>query len=415
MDIDKELKAIFDDPLLNIDGEEQDLFDIPQDMRRVIAKKKADYVAQHKLCENFDDYKHLFAKVHRELKQGRRSLVKINKTATLAEGRFYIVSGQMLLLEKIGELKKSSNFLPDARTRCVYENGTESDILLQTLRKNVVGDGYAVSELQDETNAGFFDNSDIVANDKITGYIYVLSSLSQDPAIKDVKHLYKIGFSTNSVEQRIANAENEPTYLMAPVKIQASYKVINMNSQKFEDLIHQLLKPVQFQVSVFDEKGVEHQPQEWFVVPLPVVDVIIQKIMDGSIVGYTYNPQLECLEKRIVKEKSTFDTTGMKVLTLNIKKIYFDEIMSGAKKIEYRELKQTTINRYTYLDETDDKRYLRRYDALRLFVGYHKDRESALVQVKDITYNNGIVTLFLTKRCVSALPYCRTSSSHSAF
>ena len=395
MDIDKELKAIFDDPLLNIDGEEQDLFDIPQDMRRVIAKKKADYVAQHKLCENFDDYKHLFAKVHRELKQGRRSLVKINKTATLAEGRFYIVSGQMLLLEKIGELKKSSNFLPDARTRCIYENGTESDILLQTLRKNVVGDGYAVSELQDETNAGFFDNSDIVANDKITGYIYVLSSLSQDPAIKDVKHLYKIGFSTNSVEQRIANAENEPTYLMAPVKIQASYKVINMNSQKFEDLIHQLLKPVQFQVSVFDEKGVEHQPQEWFVVPLPVVDVIIQKIMDGSIVGYTYNPQLECLEKRIVKEKSTFDTTGMKVLTLNIKKIYFDEIMSGAKKIEYRELKQTTINRYTYLDETDDKRYLRRYDALRLFVGYHKDRESALVQVTDTTYNNGIVEYHL--------------------
>lgn len=182
--------------------------------------------------------------------------------------------------------------------------------------------------------------------------------MSQDPAIKDVKHLYKIGFSTNSVEQRIANAENEPTYLMAPVKVQASYKVVNMNSQKFEDLIHQLLKPVQFQVSVFDEKGVEHQPQEWFVVPLPVVDIIIQKIMDGCIVGYTYNPQLECLEKRIVKE-------------------------------------QTTLNKYTYVDEADGKRYLRRYDALRLFVGYHKDRESALVQVKDITYNNGVVEYHL--------------------
>ena len=355
MDIDKELEAIFDDPLLKMSKEEESLFNIPQDMRRVIAKKKADYVAQHKLCENFGDYKPLFAKVHRELKQGLRSLVKITKTATLAEGRFYFVGGQMLLLEKIGELKKSSNFLPDARTRCIYENGTESDILLQTLRKNVVGDGYAVTELQEDANGRFFGNSEITAEDNVTGYIYVLSSLSQDPAIKEVKHLYKIGFSTNTVEQRIANAENEPTYLMAPVKIQASYKVVNMNSQKFEDLIHQLLKPVQFQVSVFDDKGVEHQPQEWFVVPLPVVDVIIQKIMDGSIVGYTYNPQLECLEKRIVKEKSTFDTTGMKVLTLNIKKIYFDEIMSGVKKIEYRELKQTTINRYTYLDETDGK------------------------------------------------------------
>lgn len=395
MDIDKELEALFDDPLLNVSEEEKSLFDIPQDMRRVIAKKKADYVAQHKLCENFDEYKPLFAKVHRELKQGLRSLVKITKTATLAEGRFYFVSGQMLLLEKIGELKKSSNFLPDARTRCVYENGTESDILLQTLRKNVVGDGYAVTELQEDGNGKFFSNSDVTADDKVTGFIYVLSSLSQDPAIKEVKHLYKIGFSTNSVEQRIANAEKEPTYLMAPVKIQASYKVVNVNSQKFEDLIHQVLKPAQFQVSIFDDKGVEHQPQEWFVVPLPVVDVIIKKIMDGSIVGYTYNPEQECLERRIVKEKSTFDTKGMRVLTLNIKKIYFDEIMSGAKKIEYRELKQTTLNKYTYLDESDGKRYLRRYDAIRFFVGYHKDRESALVQVKDITYNEGIVEYHL--------------------
>lgn len=395
MDIDKELEKLFDDPLLNVSYNEAKLFDIPQDMRRVIEKKKPDYVAQHKLCENFEDYKPLFAKVHHELKEGKRSLVKINKTATLSAGRFYYVSGQMLLLEQVGELKKSSNFLPDARTRCIYENGTESDILLQTLRKNVVGDGYAISELQEEANSQFFNNADIANDDLVTGYIYVLSSLSDDDAVKSEKNLYKIGFTTNSVEQRISNAEKEPTYLMAPVKIVATYKVVNMNSQKFEDLVHLLLNPVQYQVIVYDEKGIAHQPQEWFIVPLPVVDVIIKKIMDGTIVGYTYNPQMECLEKRIVKAKSTFDTTGMKVLTLNIKKVYFDEIMSGVKKIEYRELKQTTLNKYTYLDESDGKRYLRRYDALRLYVGYHKDRESALVQVTDTTYNEGIVEYHL--------------------
>lgn len=395
MDIDKELEAIFDDPLLNVTEEEAKLFDIPQDMRKVIVKKKADYVAQRKLCENFENYKPLFDKIHHELKEGKRSLMKINKTATLVAGRFYYVSGQMLLLERIGELKQSSNFLPDARTRCIYENGTESDILLQTLRKSVVGDGYAITELQQETSAQFFNNADVTSDDKVTGYIYVLSSLSENPAVKTEKNLYKIGFTTDSVEHRISNAANEPTYLMAPVKIVATYKVVNMNSQKFEDLIHQLLKPVQFRVSVFDELGIEHQPQEWFVVPLPVVDVIIQKIMDGTIVSYTYNPQMECLEKRIVKAESTFDTTGLKVLTLNIKKIYFDEIMRGEKKIEYRELKQTTLSKYTYLDESDGKRYLRRYDAIRFFVGYNKDRESALVQVTDITYNEGVVEYHL--------------------
>lgn len=395
MDIDKELEQIFDDPLLKLNAEEQSLFDIPQDMRRVIAKKKPDYVAQHILCEDFETYKPLFAKVHQELKEGKRSLVKINKTATLAAGRFYYVSGQMLLLDEIGELSMGSNSMLNGRTRCIYENGTESDILLQTLRKNVVGDGYAISELQEEIESLFFSNKDIATEDKVTGYVYVLSSLSQDPAVKDEKNLYKIGFTTNTVEQRVTNAENDPTYLMAPVKIVATYKVVNLNSQKFEDLVHQLLMNVQYQVVVYDEKGIAHQPQEWFIVPLPVVDVIIKKIMDGTIVGYTYNPQMQCLEKRIAKAKSTFDTTGMKVLTLNIKKIYFDEIMSGVKKIEYRELKQATLNKYTYVDDEDGKRYLRRYDALRLYVGHNKDGESALVQVTDITYNEGVVEYHL--------------------
>ena len=65
MDIDKELEKLFDDPLLNVSYNEAKLFDIPQDMRRVIEKKKPDYVAQHKLCENFEDYKPLFGHVTR--------------------------------------------------------------------------------------------------------------------------------------------------------------------------------------------------------------------------------------------------------------------------------------------------------------------------------------------------------------
>ena len=111
--------------------------------------------------------------------------------------------------------------------------------------------------------------------------------------------------------------------------------------------------------------------------------------------GYTYNPDFQCLEQKVVKKQSTFDTTGMKILTLNIKKVYFDEIINGTKKIEYRKIKQTTINKYTYEDASDGKRYLRRYDALRLFVGYHKDRESALVQVVDTSYSNGVVEYHL--------------------
>lgn len=302
MNIDKELEDIFDDPLLEISNKEAELFDIPKDMRRAMKKNKADYVAQHKLCENFDEYRPLFRQVHQDLRHGKRSLIKISKTINLLPGHYYIVDGQMLLLEMIGEKKQSSNSLPDGRTRCIYENGTESDILLQTLRKNVVSNGYAVTELQEESEAKFFTNADLTESDKVTGYIYVLSSLSDNPDIKSQKDLYKIGFSTKTVEERVANAAHEPTYLMAPVRIVASYKVVNLNSQKFEDLIHQILKNVQFHVTVVDEKGISHEPKEWFVVPLDVVNVIIKKVMDDSIAGYAYNSEMQCLEKRIVKK-----------------------------------------------------------------------------------------------------------------
>lgn len=398
MNIEDELKSILNDPLLELSDKEISLFDIPQDMKKVQAdKKRPDYVAQHKVCENFGDYQPLFRQIHEDLKFGKRSLIKISKTDSLLPHHFYIDDGQMVLLDSIGETFTASKGSKDARTRCIYENGTESDILLQTLRKNVVGDGYAVTETHEETEQAMFSPDNLSDKDKVSGYIYVLSSLSTHPGISGQKNLYKIGFTINTVEKRISDATNDPTYLMAPVKIEATYKIVNMNSHVFETLIHQILDAVQMQITVTDKSGTICHPKEWYVVPFPVIETIIRKILDGSITKYTYNPQMECLEKVIVKSESTFDTSGMKVLTLNIKKIFFDEVMKGEKVIEYRELKQTTINKYTYIDESDGKRYLRRYDALRFYVGYNKNRESALVEVVDTTYNEGIVEYHLGK------------------
>jgi len=396
MDIDKELEEIFDDPLVNLTPKEVELFDMPKKMRDVAKKKEgADHIAQHKPCEDFDLFRPLFQKVHQELRTGRRSLVRITKTANLVEGRCYIVDGQMLLLEKIKEMKRGKNYLPDGRTRCIYENGTESDILLQTLRKNVVGRGFAITELQEETEKAFFAPNEVTEKDTVTGYIYVLQSLSNEEAIREQKDLYKIGFTTNSVEERIANAQNEPTYLMAPVKVVAVYKVVNLHSQKFEDILHQVLKRAQFHISVIDEKGNRHIPKEWFVVPLVIVDSIIEKIVTGTIANQIYNPELKSLEEVMKKKLSSYDTTGMKILALKVKRVDFDEIIKGTKKTEKRVLKQSTIKKYTYENESDGKRYLRRFDALRLSVGYHNDSESALVEVVDTTFADGIVTFLL--------------------
>lgn len=392
MDVDKELNELFGDPLLDVSDKELTLFNLPADMKRAMEGRRLqpDHYAQRKTCEDFHLYKSLFEQVQRELKEGRRTLMRTSKSANLEAGQYYVVDGMLVYLHSIFDRRRARNGMADGRTRCIYENGTESDILLETLRRNVLHDGYAVTDTQKNID-NTFANQPLAEGDRSTGYIYVLKSLSPDPEIAGVKDLYKIGFTINSVEERIANAEKEPTYLMAPVQIVETVQIVNMNSHIFETIMHQVFNAVQFQLKVYDEEGNLHVPTEWFVVPLEIINLVIQKIVDKSITQYSYNAELQCLEKRLTKKESTFNTEGLKVLTLNIKDCYFQEILDGRKTSEYREIKQTTINKYTYLDEADGKRYLRRYDVIRFYVGYHKDRDSALVEVTDTTCTNGIV------------------------
>lgn len=79
----------------------------------------------------------------------------------------------------------------------------------------------------------------------------------------------------------------------------------------------------------------------------------------------------------------------MKTLKLIIKQCFFDEIIKGTKKQEFREVKPTTIKRLLQLDkdgyEIEDEHGNAqpiKYDALQLFVGYAKNRASAIVEVK---------------------------------
>ncbi|MFX4685882.1 GIY-YIG nuclease family protein, partial [Acinetobacter baumannii] len=77
-------------------------------------------------------------------------------------------------------------------------------------------DGRIVSETNEQANSNFYTNfGGITENDTSTGYIYIFKSHSKEPKIQSLEHLYKIGFSTTTVEKRIANAKKEPTYLMA--------------------------------------------------------------------------------------------------------------------------------------------------------------------------------------------------------
>ena len=393
MNINKELDELLNDPMFEVSNTEETLFELTEAMKRAKEERKsADYVAQRRPCENFADYEEGFRQVHKDLREGRRMLKKFTAKA-MQEGHYYVASGVLVYLEKIinPEKPQKGHIAVDGRTRTIYENGMESDIKLHTLSKNVYTDGYIVTDSTDKDATAIEKAFEVTEKDVSDGWIYVLSSLSENPEIAQVKDLYKIGFSTTPVEERIRNCEYEPTYLMDKVKIVATWKTFNMNTHSFETLIHQFFKAVQFHVKVKDLAGREAEPQEWFVVPLGIISKAIESIIDGSIVNYRYNPTLQVIEeveKQNRIQEGEFDTTGWKILTLNIKQIPFNQILKGEKNIEYRDLKPSTMNRYTWVEAATGNRYLRKFDALRLCVGRTAWSDRMLVEVVDTTFDS---------------------------
>lgn len=70
----------------------------------------------------------------------------------------------------------------------------------------------------------------------------------------------------------------------------------------------------------------------------------------------------------------------MKILYLSLKKKWFDMILSGEKKEEYREIKPYWTNRISYGE---------RYDAVKFVNGYGNNRPWMLIELKGWAINYG--------------------------
>ena len=82
---------------------------------------------------------------------------------------------------------------------------------------------------------------------------------------------------------------------MAPVDLVAAYKCFNMNTQKFEQLIHNFFGASCLEVDVFDSSGRRHTPREWFIAPLGVIEQAITLIISGEVVKYAYDTKNEVI------------------------------------------------------------------------------------------------------------------------
>ncbi|MDD3183300.1 MAG: GIY-YIG nuclease family protein [Alphaproteobacteria bacterium] len=281
----KTINDIFDDDDLGIlNDDAESIFTLKHIPKETTMP---DYVAQRKPCKDFAEFEDRFKQCQSDLTSGKRQLRPFANEQQIDKGYFFVLKGVLLYVAEVGE-REMLDGKRNARLRCIFENGTESDMLLRSLSAELYKDGRRVTENGDRLLAGF-DN--ITAEDQESGFIYVLRSLSEKPEIQSVHNLYKIGFSRVPVEERIKNAAEEPTYLMAPVKIVTAYQCYNMNPQKLELLLHTFFGSSCLNIDVFDGAGQRHTPREWFLAPLDVIEQAIHFLLNGEIVDYRYDPE----------------------------------------------------------------------------------------------------------------------------
>ncbi len=282
------------DPLGLLDDDEDDVRSIFKLVNVPEQKAKPDHVALRKPCEEFERFEPIFKTCHAGLKAAAKVTVPFRTEKQIKPGSVFVLQGILVYVANQGDSvrKGKGRGRVNSRLWCIFENGTESNMLLRSLSTMLWAD---------RANREVVDSSqlELLAADKercsdgsSTGFIYVLRSLSKDPAIAGKRDLYKIGFSSQPVEERIKTAKTDPTFLMADVEPVGIYETYDLYPQKLELLLHRFFAKVCVNFDVNDSEGNRHSPREWFMVPLDTINVAIDLMLNGEAANYRYDAEL---------------------------------------------------------------------------------------------------------------------------
>jgi len=288
-----------DDALLAELGVEADVPDIARlrHVRPSVQKRTADEIAARRTCKDFETFRPLFEQVQEALDAGTRETKPFRDEATIESGQFFILSGQKAYVATKDKAFRNAQGRIDARLRVIFDNGTESNMLMRSLERALQ---------KDETGRRIVDASmgplfarDISGGDTDSGTIYVLRSNADITFVTENRNLiHKIGVTSGRVETRIARARLDPTFLMAEVEIVATYRLYNINCVKLENLIHRVFAPARLEIEIRDRFGNPVVPHEWFMAPLDAINEAVKMIRDGTITRYAYDPAAACLVLR---------------------------------------------------------------------------------------------------------------------
>jgi len=270
-------------------GEEGDITQL-RHVRSAEDKRAAEESARRERCPDFEKFEPMFKQAKEDLANGTRVTRPFELKAEIRPGAFFVVFGQICYVAEMGEIYTNPQGRTDARLRVIFDNGTQSGMLMRSLQRQLHEDDAGRRITDPVAGPLFADTAE--AGEAETGTIYVLRSQSNHPTVDEHRHvMHKIGVTSGSVETRIAGAEKSATYLLAGVEVVATYKVYGVNCQKLEALIHKVFAAAQINLSIPDRFGNMVKPREWFLVPLNVVDEAVQRIRDRSILEYRYDLQ----------------------------------------------------------------------------------------------------------------------------
>ena len=173
----------------------------------------------------------------------------------------------------------------DQRLRLIFDNGTESNILLLSLGKNLYSDKIGRLIIRSADDFTDFDNLDRPTKIR-TGQVYIVRSLSNDPALKQTPNLYKIGFTKGTVEERTKNALRDTAFLESPIEVVTKAECYDLDPRGLKGLIHDFLHSQRINITLTSKNGSQYHPQEWFSVGLDEAKKVITHIVDGTIVDY---------------------------------------------------------------------------------------------------------------------------------
>lgn len=232
--------------------------------KTLTSRTKPEEVAHCKSCGDFYKYQRFFEQIHEFLHSDAVMLHDRIVEADISVGQVFILNGMLCYIDSRIKEGTTNDGLDAPRLRVIFKNATETNMLTRSLLKDLWND--KISRRIDFHNNLFSDNCVVISRkDKPTGFIYILATESKAPELAQLKgsnSLVKIGYTTQDVSKRVKNAEPDPTYLCAPVKILSITNCFNLNPPKFENLIHTFLSKQRLNVTMRDCTGKTYQPEE---------------------------------------------------------------------------------------------------------------------------------------------------------